>query len=92
MQGFEMPLLTTLDFNQKTVSVEGIKAVVTQNSSSNFEVLLEINSNKILIALQGAYDAIEPFEILAVKGFVELSVSFINTIKKLVGHLLCRLD
>ena len=88
-----MPLLTTLDFNQKTVSVEGIKAVVTQNSSSDFEVLLEINSNKILIALQGAYDdAIEQFEILAVKGFVELSVSFINTIKKLVGHLLCRLD
>ena len=87
-----MPLLTTLDFNQKTVSVEGIKAVVTQNSSSDFEVLLEINSNKILIALQGACDAIEQFEILAVKGFVELSVSFINTIKKLVGHLLCRLD
>jgi len=54
--------------------------------------LLEINSNKILIALQGAYDAIEQFEILAVKGFVELSVSFIKTIKKLVGHLLCRLD
>ncbi len=92
MQMFEMPLLTSSECNQKTVSIEGITAVVTQHSASDFEVLLEINSNKILVALQGAYDAIEQFEILAVKGFVELSVSFINTIKKLVGHLLCRLD
>lgn len=92
MPRVEIPLLTASELNQKTICVEGIKAVVTQNSASDFEVLLEINSNKILIALQGAYDAIEQFEILAVKGFVELSVSFINTIKKLVGHLLCRLD
>ena len=90
MQRIEVPLLTASEMNQKTVYLEGIRAVVTQNSASDFEVLLEINSNKI--ALQGAYDAIEQFEILAVKGFVELSVSFIKTIKKLVGHLLCRLD
>lgn len=92
MQRIEVPLLTASEMNQKTVYLEGIRAVVTQNSASDFEVLLEINSNKILIALQGAYDAIEQFEILAIKGFVELSVSFIKTIKKLVGHLLCRLD
>ena len=92
MQRIEVPLLTASEMNQKTVCLDGIRAVVTQNSASDFEVLLEINSNKILIALQGAYDAIEQFEILAVKGFVELSVSFIKTIKKLVGYLLCRLD
>ena len=92
MQRIEVPLLTASEMNQKTVCLDGIRAVVTQNSASDFEVLLEINSNKILIALQGAYDAIEQFEILAVKGFVELSKSFISTIKKLISHLLCRLD
>ena len=83
MQRIEVPLLTASEMNQKTVYLEGIRAVVTQNSASDFEVLLEINSNKILIALQGAYDAIEQFEILAVKGFVELSVSFIKTKRQL---------
>lgn len=92
MHSFEVPLLSSSELQQQTVCVEGIKAVVTQHSGSAFEVLLEINSNKMLIAIQGALDAIEEFEILAVKGFVELSKSFITTIKKLVGHLLCRLD
>lgn len=92
MHSFEVPLLSSSELQQQTVCVEGIRAVVTQYSGSAFEVLLEINSNKMLIAVQGALDAIEEFEILAVKGFVELSKSFITTIKKLVGHLLCRLD
>lgn len=89
---FEIPLLTSPALQEHTVHVEGIKAVVTQHSKSDFEILLEINSNKILIAMQGALDTIEKFEILAVKGFVELSKSFITTIRKLVDHLLCRLD
>jgi len=54
--------------------------------------LLEVNSNKMMIAMQGAFDAIEQFEIIAVRGFIELSTAFIQTIKKLVQHLLCRLD
>jgi hypothetical protein len=55
-------------------------------------VLLEINSNKILVAFQWAVDKIEELQILAVKWFVELSKSFITTIKNLIGHLLCRMD
>lgn len=74
------------------ISIEGIKASITQCADSEYEVLLEVNSNKMLIALQGALDMIEEFEIIAIRWFIELSTSFIQTIKKLVEHLLCRLD
>lgn len=92
MQMFETPLLSPTDLNQKVIYADGVKALVTDYGASNFEVLLEINSNKILVSLQGAFDAIEKFEVIAVKGFVELSKSFITMIKKLIGHLLYRID
>lgn len=89
---FQAPLLTASELNTRSVCVEGITATLTQYSPSEFEVLLEINSNKILVAFQWAIDRIEELQILAVKGFVELSKSFITTIKNLIWHLLCRLD
>lgn len=90
---FQMPLLNTSKTEYTNiVSVEGITASIIQNNESSYEILLEINSNKMLIAMQGALDMIEEFEIIAVRGFIELSTSFIQTIKKLVEHLLCRID
>lgn len=90
---FQTPLLTnTSNKYTNVVSIEGITASVVQNSESSYEILLEINSNKMLITMQGALDMIEEFEIIAVRGFIELSTSFIQTIKKLVEHLLCRID
>ncbi|MBB1557544.1 MAG: hypothetical protein HG439_003600 [candidate division SR1 bacterium] len=89
---FQMPLIDFGGTDTRTIAVEGIRASVMQNDQGKYEVLLEINSNKMLIAMQGALDYIEQFEIIAVRGFIELSTSFIQTIKKLVGHLLCRLD
>lgn len=88
---FQMPLLTP-DTPTSILSIEGIKASIVQQEDLKYEILLEINSNKLMIAMQGAWDMIEAFEIIAVRGFIELSTSFIQTIKKLVGHLLCRLD
>ena len=92
MQIFQAPLLSETVLEQKSICVEWITATLTQYSQSEFEVLLEINSNKILVAFQWAIDRIEELQILAVKGFVELSKSFITTIKNLIGHLLCRMD
>lgn len=88
----ESPLLSTVHCATRTVSVDGIRASITQHTDSQYEVLLEVNSNKMLIALQGALDMIEEFEIIAIRGFIELSTSFVQTIKRLVEHLLCRLD
>ena len=87
-----MPLIDFWSTDTRTIAGEGIRASVMQNDQGKYEVLLEINSNKMLIAMQGALDYIEQFEIIAVRGFIELSTSFIQTIKKLVWHLLCRLD
>ena len=92
MQIYQSQLLSASELNQKSVTVEWITATLTQISQDNFEVLLEINSNKILVAFQWAMDRIEELQILAVKGFVELSKSFISTIKNLLWHLLCRMD
>ncbi len=92
MSVYQSPLLTTSELDQRIISVDGITAIVTQPSESSFEVLLEINSNKILVALKWSLEKIEEMEILAVKWFIELSKSFITTIKNLIGHLLCRLD
>ena len=89
---FQMPLIDFWGTHTRTIAVEGIRASVMQNDQGKYEVLLEINSNKMLIAMQGALDYIEQFEIIAVRGFIELSTSFIQTIKRLVWHLLCRLD
>ena len=89
---FQMPLIDFWVTDTRTIVVEGIRASVMQNEQGKYEVLLEINSNKMLIAMQGALDYIEQFEIIAVRGFIELSTSFIQTIKRLVWHLLCRLD
>ena len=87
-----MPLIDFWATDTRTIAAEGIRASVVQNDQGTYEVLLEINSNKMLIAIQGALDYIEQFEIIAVRGFIELSTSFIQTIKRLVWHLLCRLD
>ena len=92
MSVYQSPLLTTSELDQRIISVDGITAIVTQPSESSFEVLLEINSNKILVALKWSLERIEEMEILAVKWCIELSKSFITTIKNLIGHLLCRLD
>lgn len=89
---YQAPLLTLDDVNTRTVTVEGVTATLIKVADEDYEVLLEINSNKILVGIQWALDTIEELEILAVKGFVELSKSFIATIKKLIGHLLCRMD
>lgn len=86
----QVQLLSSTEY--KTIAIEGISATILQQEADNYEILLEVNSNKMMIAMQWAIDAIEQFEIIAVKGFIELSTAFIQTIKKLIQHLLYRLD
>jgi hypothetical protein len=50
-------------------------------------VLLEVNSNKFLIHIKTAMKKIEQFEILAVKGFVELSLGLLRLVKQIVYKL-----
>lgn len=63
----QMPLLASEVLLSKTIMVDGIRASVVEEYAGQYQILLEINSNKIMIAMQGAWDFIEAFEIVAVR-------------------------
>lgn len=52
-----------------------------------YEVYLEINSNKFLIHFTAVMKSIENLEVVAIKWFVELSVSIIKVLKKIIYKL-----
>ena len=88
----QLILLTSGDMMQRTSSLGNIRATFTQEGENQFGVILEVNSNKFLITMQNIADQIEEFEIIAIKGFIELTNKIILTIKKLVEHLRYRAE
>lgn len=87
-----MNLITSLDICQKRVCLDNVRALFTENTDGSYDVILEINSNKFLITMQNIANQIESLEIVATKGFVEISNKIILMIKKLIEHLRYRLD
>jgi len=87
-----MSLITQIDVYQRKICVDNISAVFTENSDGSYDIILEINSNKFLIAINNIADQIDSLEIIATKGFVEISNKIILMIKKLVEYLRYRLD
>lgn len=51
------------------------------------EVVLEINSHKFLIAIKIGMKKLEEFEILAVKGFVEIGMKVVRLLRRIVSVL-----
>lgn len=88
----QMNLITPIDVCQKKVCFENVRALFTENADGSYDVILEINSNKFLIAIHNIANQIESLEIIATKGFVELSNKIILMIKKLIEYLRYRLD
>lgn len=84
-------LLTPQNLIKKTIHIDNIKATFTGIKENFYDIILEINSNKFLINMESIADTIEQFEIIAVKGFIELSNRIVDIIKKLVEHLRYRL-
>ena len=73
---------------RREVVRNSIKASFTEIQQSNYEVLLEVSSNKFLVNMvTDAAWVIQWFEIVAVKWFMELSRKVIDVVKKLVAHL-----
>ena len=73
---------------KRAVVWNSIKASFTQIQESNYEVLLEVSSNKFLVNMvTDAAGVIQWFEIVAVKGFMELSKRVIEVVKNVVSHL-----
>ncbi len=88
----QMSLITPIDVCQKQVCLDNVRAVFTENEEWWYDVVLEINSNKFLIAIQNIADHIESLEIIATKGFVEMTNKIILMIKRLIEHLRYRAE
>lgn len=73
---------------KRDVVWDSVRASFTETEKSNYEVLLEVSSNKILVNMvTDAAWVIQWFEIIAVKWFMELSKKVIEVVKKVVSHL-----
>ena len=88
----QITLIPQMDTHQKTVCLDNIHATFMENADGSYDVILEINSNKFLIAVEKIANQIERLEIIATKGFVEISNRIILMIKKLIEYLRYRLD
>ena len=88
----QMSLITQIDVCQRKICLDNVRALFTENSDGSYDVTLEINSNKFLIAINNVANQIESLEIIATKGFVEISNKIILMIKRLIEHLRYRLD
>ncbi len=85
-------LLTAQDLGVKNVQWEMVNANFTDLGSSAYEVALEISSQKFMVKMVRGLDDILAFEIIAVKGFMEITTRVIECLKRLVQHLWEMLD
>ena len=73
---------------RRDVVRNSVKASFMQIQDSNYEVLLEVSSNKFLVNMvTDAAGVIQWFEIIAVKWFMELSKKVIEVVRNVVSHL-----
>lgn len=88
----QIALIPQIGTTQKTVCLDNVHATFTENVDGSYDIILEINSNKFLITVEKIENQIERLEIIATKGFVEISNKIILMIKRLIEHLRYRLD
>jgi hypothetical protein len=56
-------------------------------ATSTYEAFLEVSSNKFLVRMVKDENWIQSFEIIAMKGFMEITTKIIDLLKRLVVHL-----
>lgn len=85
---FQWALIDSEICAKRDVIRNSVKASFTEINHSNYEVLLEVSSNKFLVnMITDAAWAIQWFEIIAIKWFMELSKKVIEVVKNVVSHL-----
>jgi len=72
---------------QRSFDTEQVQASFTKLWEKMHDVVLEVNSQKFFIRIKTWLASLEQFEVLAVKGFVELWVKVLNALKKIVTVL-----
>lgn len=63
----QMSLITPIDVCQRKICLDNIQALFTENMDGSYDVVLEINSNKFLIAVHNIANQIESLEVIATK-------------------------
>ena len=85
---FQWTLIDSSACAKRDVVWNSVKASFTEIQQSNYEVLLEVSSNKFLVnMITDAAWIIQWFEIIAVKWFMELSKKVIEVVKKVIAHM-----
>ena len=77
---------------QRTVYVNSVKANFCAGENNFYDIVLEVNSNKFFLSVQQAFDQIQEFQVVCVKGFVELTSTLILLLRQLVSQLFLKLD
>ncbi|MDR3169327.1 MAG: hypothetical protein LBU27_06300 [Candidatus Peribacteria bacterium] len=71
----------------RNVCRDAVSASFTEQGGARYEVLLEVSSNKFLVNMVKDENGIQSFEIVAMKGFMEMTTKIIDLLKRLVAHL-----
>ena len=72
---------------EKSLTLQHIKAQFKKISQTLHDVVLEINSHKFLISIKTGLKKLEEFEIVAVKGFIEVGMKVVRLLRKIVSVL-----
>ena len=77
---------------KRSVCVDAVRADFVSEDERSYDVLLQINSHRFQIHMEAVCDRIEAFEVVAMKGFFELTHSGVLLLKSLVQTLHTRQD
>jgi hypothetical protein len=84
----QQKLLTHNDIGaRKSVHLHHIRAHFVEIASAIHEVVVEINSQKFLVRIKAGLKKFEQFEVLAVRGCVELCLRTVRLLRKIVTSL-----
>lgn len=83
----QLRLMPVDAYKSRTITFDHVRAHFTALTESVHEVILEVNSHKFLIRIKAGLKKLEQFEIVAVKGFVEVGMKIVNILKRIVSAL-----
>jgi|GEM_PF-245793 len=83
---YQAALFTQDTLDKHTIQGNNMKAIFEEKEEGKYDVVLEINSHKFLISMKPGWNALEEFEVIAVKGFVEYSYDVMQALKNIVSN------
>lgn len=79
-------------YTEKKVDRDMVKANFVKTGDTQYQITLEVSTNKFLLNVWTLENEIESFEVVAIKGFIELTTKVLSLLKRLVVHLWNMID